>query len=42
MPKEPSGTSSTTRTSPTGSAEDIEVRTRLRAYELYLTRRPGD
>jgi hypothetical protein len=43
MPKEASGRSSTTRTSPTGSAEDIEVKTRLRAYDLYLTRRgaPG-
>jgi Protein of unknown function (DUF2934) len=43
MPKEASGRSSTSRTSPTVSAEDIEVRTRLRAYDLYLTRRgaPG-
>lgn len=43
MPKEASGRSSTTRTSPTASAEDVEVRTRLRAYDLYLMRRdaPG-
>jgi hypothetical protein len=43
MPKQASGRASTTRTSPMGSAEDIDVRTRLRAYDLYLTRRgaPG-
>jgi hypothetical protein len=43
MTKEASGRSSTLRVSPTGAAEDIEVRTRLRAYDLYLTRRgaPG-
>jgi hypothetical protein len=38
MPNETGGTFSTARSSAKGSAEEIEVRIRLRAYELYLTR----
>jgi hypothetical protein len=41
MSKTTGGTSSTGRTGPRGSVEEIEVRIRLRAYTLYLARWGG-
>jgi hypothetical protein len=38
MPNETGGIPSTARSSANGSTEEIDVRIRLRAYELYLTR----